>query len=464
MFSKSILHMKSKNRPMYLVHRLKLLAWMTGFLICEIASGIEPIILPEPQPELTTEAQQDMPNEMQVFIPSGATQMTPTEDPFRLGPVVFRPHVDYNFLYGTGIQVAPSNHVGSIVQTLSSGMLFNLGRHWTLDYTPSLTFYSDHQLHSSVNHSASLTGQTGFGDWTFSLSQTFNYSSTPDTQTASQAAQQAYGTSITADYSINNKLSAIFSLGQSLQFVSGLANSQNSQNWSANAGLNYRVWPRFNIGVNLGGSFVNTDSGDNASPNAVNESFQFNANWRATDKISVQLNAGFEDQQYIGLSGQDLIQVTLMDETNIVITTNHIAPASDLLSPVFGVSIQYQPFHFTQISLNASRNISPSLFLNEVTENTTIGINLNQRLLRKYFINLSAGYNFTQFTPSVEGENLFGTSNREDRSYNVGVRLTRVFFKRGNFSVFYSYNQNSSSASAYSYASEQVGVEVGYRY
>jgi hypothetical protein len=74
------------------------------------------------------------------------------------------------------------------------------------------------------------------------------------------------------------------------------------------------------------------------------------------------------------------------------------------------------------------------------------------------------GYGFTKFTSSVAGESLFGTSNREDRNYNFGVHLTRTFFKRGNFSVFYQYNHNSSSATAYSYASEQVGVEAGYRY
>jgi hypothetical protein len=454
--------MKLKNRASYFVANQKLLAALAIFLICEIALGIEPIILPEPQPILTTQAEQDTPNEMQVFIPTG--QMIPTDEPLKLGPVVFRPHVDYNFLYGTSIEASPSNHVDSIVQTVSPGMTFDLGRHWILDYTPSLTFYSDQQLHDSLNHSGSLTGQTHFGDWGFGLSQNFGYSSAPDTETASQSTQQSYGTSLTANYSINNKFSTTFGLSQSLQFVDDLANSQNSESWSTTAGLNYQFWPRFNIGINIGGGYVNTDSGDNASPNAVNESFQFNANWRATDKISFQFNVGFEDQQYIGLNGQDLYGLTSMGGTNFVITTNHIAPASDLLSPIFGASIQYQPFRYTQISLNASRNISPSLFLNQVTENTTVGLSINQRLLQKYSLSFSTGYTLTKFTSSVEGENLFGTSDREDHGYNFSVHLTRTFFKRGNFSIFYQYNNNSSSAGGYSYASEQVGASVGYHY
>src|SRR5579871_828809 len=81
------------------------------------------------------------------------------------GPVTVRPHATYQFLYSTGVQSAPGQPQDSFIQTISPGVLFTLGSHLTLDYTPSLTYYSNSQLQDSLNHTAMLNWGTTFEDW-----------------------------------------------------------------------------------------------------------------------------------------------------------------------------------------------------------------------------------------------------------------------------------------------------------
>ena len=104
------------------------------------------------------------------------------------------------------------------------------------------------------------------------------------------------------------------------------------------------------------------------SPDSINEQYQGRVNWRATDKISFQLSGGLEDQQY--LSGG----------------------AGDLVTPIFGATIQYLPFEQTQLSVSANRTVSPSVFQNQTTENTGITPIVNQRLLGKLHLDLSGAY------------------------------------------------------------------------
>ena len=175
-------------------------------------------------------------------------------------------------------------------------------------------------------------------------------------------------------------------------------------------------------------------------------------NWRATDKISFQVNGGIEDRQFLNLNGSAYALVG----TNIV----HTSPASDLVSPVFGAAIQYAPFKFTQISLHASRSVAPSVFLNEVTENTSLGASLNQRLLKKFQFNVGGGYNISQYTSSLGSF----TANRRDDNYYFNARLSRPFLKRATGAVFYQYSDNKSNVPGFSYQGSQIGFEISYAY
>jgi len=247
-------------------------------------------------------------------------------------------------------------------------------------------------------------------------------------------------------------------LNQTFYYAGNSGNSSNnvqgltdSKAWSTMNWLNYLYAPALDGGLGIGLGYNDLQAG----PDSIYEQYQGRVNWRATEKISFQLSGGVQDLQY--LSGG----------------------ASDLVTPIYGGTIQYQPFDQTRVSVTANRTVGTSSFQNQTTENTSIMGDLNQRLLGKLYLDLSGGYATTKYQSSttLPGQIGYGTS-RNDDYYSFNVRLTCPFLKRGTFSVFYQYSDNSStqtgfqqyyqnqfySQSAYSYTSSQVGFQIGYSY
>ncbi len=432
-------------------------------------------VIMSPPPVATTPqvVQEDATNnEMNVFIPSGV--VNPFADGlFQYGPVTFHPHPSYSFLYGSGVQSSVNNQQNTIVQEFSPGVTVDLGRHWSVDYTPTFNFYSSKAFHDGVDHSASLTGATQYENWNFGLSQDFSLTSDPITETGTQTDQQSYSTALSGGYAFNDKWLANFAVDQNLLLVSQL---QNSYNWATTEGVSYQFWPRLNVGVTLGGGYTKVTSNSNvtsnsvsggSNPDSVNEQLQLTASWRATDKISFQVSAGGEDVQYVSHG------------------TNSY---SDSLEPIFSAAIQYQPFKVTQISLSASRTVSASDYFiaAQSSEVTTIGLTLNQRILTKYNLVLGVAYGKTDYTTTFSGTipatpgtpaspGNPGTSGTPERHFSVGTfrsddeysfnaSFGRDFLKHGKWAVTYQYSDNESSQQGFSQRSNQIGVQVSFNY
>jgi hypothetical protein len=427
------MNIKSKHRIVAARGLGKSAVWeaaLAVLLALSFAARAQQVIVPAPSYPVTPPAVQEIQadNEMTVFenVPSGAQET----QPFQFGIFNFRPHPFYRFLYGTGI-LSSTNQAGStVINQFSPGFLLEIGRHWTLDYTPTWTFYSSSRFHDSLDHSVTLTGGTSYEDWTLGLSQGFTLSSDPLVETATQTSQETYSTAINASYQFNNKMSADLGLGQNIisadQFNS-------SREWSTLDWLNYQFWPRLDAGVGMGLGYVNVQYGSDM----LYEQLQCRINWRATDKISFQIHLGGEDRQF--LEGGD-----------------------NLLNPVFGASIQYQPFEVTKISISADRIVSASYFTNSTTESVDLNGDLNQRLLGKLYLDLQGGYHIAKYVASASTAST--VSNREDDYYTFGIQLSYAFVQKGTIAAFYQASSNSSSLAGYSYSSSQVGCQISYRF
>ncbi len=394
-----------------------------------LSAGAQQVIAPPPSVSVTPPAVLEAPpSEMQVFSGENPISSFPEEvQPLQLGPVTLRPHVFYQFLYGTGIQSAPGQQHDSIVQSFAPGMLLVLTPRWTLDYTPTFNFYSDKSFKDNVGQSVTLTGGASYEAWKFGLSQNFTYTSSPQAQTGTQTGQDTYSTTLTASCPLNSKMSVDLELDQFLDFPSGF---QTSKTWSTLDWLNYEFWPRLTAGVGAGVGYVN------ATPDMVFEQLQGRVGWRATDKISFQVNGGAEFTQVTD-DGSD-----------------------SLANPIMGASIQYQPFEQTKLSVGASRVVSPSYYDNELSVVTSVNGNLSQRLLGKLYLEVSAGYNWNDYTSLASG---VAAQSAADY-YSVNVQLSTAFLKRGTIAVFYNYSDNSTAQANLSYTSNQVGFNVGFRY
>jgi len=396
-------------------------------------------------PPAVLEYQTNQASQMQVFAPAETAPPQPAH-PFTLGPVAIHPHPLYQFLYGNGIESSPGETQNTIVQEFSPGVLFDIGPHWSLDYTPTLIFYSSSQFRNAVDESVLLSWGSAFRNWFVSGSQSYASTSEPFVEIGGQTEEDTYSTTLSASYKIGQKLSLdlgfnqnfdYFNTGQSpTNLLLGLANSRV---WSTLDWLNYQFRPRLTAGLGIGFGYNQQQD----SPDSIDEQYQAQLNWRATDKTSFQLSGGLEDQQY--LSGD----------------------ASSLLTPIFAATVQYQPFAQTRISVGANRTVSTGDFQDQTVESTTVTCDFNQRLLGRLFFDLSGSYTSDKYVAALAGL----STGRSDNIYTMSPRLTIPFLKRGTASVFYEYSQDSSSqtgfaagSAAFAYATHQVGFEIGYTY
>ncbi len=386
------------------------------------------VLAPAPEFSVTPPALQQLEhNEMEVFPPPGIVP-PPELPPFRLGPVTLRPHAFYRFINGDGIPTQGSNHVSTIIQDISPGMLLGLGSHWTLDYTPTLRYYSSKQFSDTLDHFVRLTGGMQYEDWILGLSQSYNKSSSPLVETGTQTSQDIYLTALTASYRLNSKMSADLSAHQNIVSTD---NFTSYDEWSTLDWLNYQYRERLSFGAGLGLGYVDVSAGSDMAY----EQFQGRVGWRATDKVSFQVHGGVEVRQFLS-GGQD-----------------------DLINPIVGAVTQYQPFEYTRLSLTVDRTVSASYFQSQATENVEIMGSLNQRLLKMLHLDLSGGYHRTAYVAST------GISGRTDDYYVFNARLSTAFLKqRGTAAVFYQYSEDSSNLPGFSFTSNQVGFELGYRY
>lgn len=404
-------------------------------LLCLLAFGrtavAQNVLAPAPEYSVTPPAVQEIQtNQTEVFEPAEPFRTVSEQtSPLRWGPLTLRPHFLYRFLYGNGIQSSPTQSVKTAIHQVAPGFLLEIGRHWTLDYTPTWTFYSKRLFRDTLDHAVTLTGGTAYENWILGLSQSYFSSTAPLVETGGQTSQETFSTALNASYRFSQQMLLELTANQDFIFPE---NFTSSREWSTMDWLDYQFWPRFNAAIGAGFGYVDVSTGSDMTY----ERGQGRIKWRATDKISFQVRGGMEDRQYLGTGGGDLV------------------------SPIFGALIQYQPFEVTKLSLNAERVVTPSYFRNQVTETTGFTGNLTQRLLKRFYLSLGGGYQTVRYVSSASGT----AAGREDKYYSVGARLSTSFLKRGTIAALYQFSNNTSNTAGFGYTSNQVGLEVGYRF
>ncbi len=170
------------------------------------------------------------------------------------------------------------------------------------------------------------------------------------------------------------------SLNQNIMLVSGF---ENSYDWNTVDWLNYQFWPRLNAGLGAGGGYVLIEGNGNGngqiasagtgSTDQTYEEVLARVNWRLADKLSLQVNGGLEDRQF-----------------------QSPAPG-DSLNPIYGATIQYQPFKNTQLSLSANRTVNSSDYYlaAQQTEATVVSRQPEPASVAKKF-NLGVGGSYTK--------------------------------------------------------------------
>jgi hypothetical protein len=348
---------------------------------------------------------------------------------FQWGPVLLHPHLSYRYLYGDGIEAAPGHQTTTSVNTIALGVLATLGTHWSLDYTPSKTFYSNAAFTDSFNQSLTLLGGTTFEKWTLQVGQTYTSMTTPRIETGRQTSEDTYGTNASADYRFTDRIQLDTSLGYQVRSTEDFNSSKDSM---ITEGLHYQFSERVDTSVNLGYGYSSVSSG----PDMTYTRPAFGIDWKPTEKVSLSANAGYEIRKF------------------------RSGGAGSLKTPTFGASMSYRPFTTTSVNLSGERGVSTSYFSNQVTRDTGWSVGVRQRLLQHYY--LSADYSGQK--SSYISTNPALAVGRADRNYSFNVSLSTIFFQRATVSVLYQNTHNSSNDLGFGFTSTMVGFDLGYRF
>ena len=165
-----------------------------GLLAWSFAAGAQQVLMPAPAFPVTPPAVQENQanDQMTVFTSEeNAPVGAPETQPFQYGIFNLRPHPFYRSLYANGILSGTNQAQNTVISQLSPGFVLDIGRQWSLDYTPTWTFYSSRQFENTLDHVVTLTGQTAYEDWNFGLSQVCALTSDPLVQTATQTRSAA---------------------------------------------------------------------------------------------------------------------------------------------------------------------------------------------------------------------------------------------------------------------------------
>jgi Putative beta-barrel porin 2 len=226
-----------------------------------------------------------------------------------------------------------------------------------------------------------------------------------------------------------------FSANQGFRYANSISTNQpltDSKTWTAIATANYQLSPSLSVGPSLTFAYDNLKIGSDM----ISEQFQGQFSWRPGQKLTCLGRGGIEIRQFLGSN------------------------ESDLLTPVFDFSLAYRLFEATTFSLAANRTVRPSYFGNQLTETYSFNGGVRQRLLQRLYLDVTGGYATTTYRTTSAGE----SANRDDDYATVNIRLSCPFLQHGSASVFYNWSDNTSSQSGFGYNSNQVGVEIGYRF
>jgi hypothetical protein len=374
-------------------------------------------------------------NRLETTLPLIPAPPLPLPPWLEWGPVHVHPHPLYRFLYGDGVPARPGEQFTTAINELYPGVLFELGKHWTLDYTPVIRVYSSSAFQDHVDQSVAFSGGTRYGDWGLGLSQTYSSSSQPLVETGGQTPQEIYSTALNANYLMSSALSLELGFRQDFRFVDQTVPGEqlvNSSEWSTLDWLNYQIAPRLGVAVGAGFGYVDVSAGSDSTY----EQLQARITWRPGEKLSLTVSGGVDYRQFL------------------------VSDTPNLLNPILNFSALYHLFDPTTLSLNVNQTVNSSYFLAQVTEITDISGTLRQRLLKNFYLDLSGGYRITSYKETLFIYHLV----REDHYSYVDVRLSVPILKRATAAIFYLASDNSSTAQGFAFTSRQVGFELGYRF
>jgi hypothetical protein len=347
---------------------------------------------------------------------------------FKYGSLELHANVLYRYLYETGLPGA-GGPVDSNVQTIAPGLKLDAGSHWSFEYNPAWTFYSDNSLHDTVAQAFAAHGVGQVGNWGVNASGTYSRSTDFLFETGTQTEQRSWGGQIGGSRNLGDQFQLQLGGGMNARFGEGFPGNRT---WTAQGWLLKQFTPY--LSVSVGPSYGYDDTSGQANSQYIR--YLVRVETQLTQKLRLNLEAGREERQIL----------TTVQQT--------------LTNPSYNGSLDYQPVENTHIGVFAEQSTDVSYFNNQITESKRWGVTLRQRLLQRFF--LSANYNHQNNDFVSSANNL--AVDRTDKIDSFGARLTTSFGPHWTVAAVYQDSKNDSSSTGFSVDSHQYGFEINCRY
>jgi len=357
------------------------------------------------------------------------------------GPFRVYPQISYLFTYGNGLEAEPGINSTTAINTVTPDMLIKIGQAWTLDYAPSLDYYSNPLFHNTTDQRVVLAGGMTYGNWTLNLSQSYIDTTDPLVETGTQVEQEVYATALNAAWQMNGHLSLQLGLNQNFRFAQAYIDLHE---WTTSDWLNYQFERQLGVAIGVTGGYDEVSLGSDMPF----EEAQGRVSFQPGPKLSLSATGGIEDRQFIHPS----------------------APA--LVTPIFNATAQYQASAGTTLTVSGGRTVTPTFYGNEIQVVTSVSGGIRQHIVGKTFLSINGSYVSEPFTSIVAASPYYfgvppSTSvaqTRSDTFTNIRVTLSTAFRSHLTGSIFYSRSDNSSSQIDYSYTGNQVGLQLNYQF
>jgi hypothetical protein len=312
-----------------------------------------------------------------------------------------------------------------------------------LDYMPSAILFVDHSDEDAFNQLIHLEGGYNSGRLRLSLFEDIallesaNLNSIVDTtglwantDASGPTRVNIFNTRLRAAYDLTGKIFLQGEFDSSIVFYPDHISS-----YSISGGLYvYYNWlPKVSVGV--GGTF-GYNWVDDPTPNQPFEQVNVRLNYEATAKLGLYASAGAEFRQFDGDRGT-------------------------YTTPVFEVGATYHPFEGMNLTLAAGRRIYNSgFFANQDFANTYVVARFQQRLFRRVYFGLGAGYENSNYFAARDGV----IANRDDDYWFIEPSLDVLITRWLSVGAYYLHREDSSNIDFFSFYDNQVGVRATLRF
>jgi len=353
-------------------------------------------------------------------------------------------------VYDDNIDISHSDRIHDYYFAIEPGITLGYGdiyrregNYLRLDYQPSIFLFIDHDENDAVQHLLHLEGFHEFSRLSLNLKQDITILKGADVdlttsgsttgQTANidvggRTALNVFGTRLGASYDLSSKT---FLSGQIEHTLYDYEDDLiSSEILSGGIYINYNYSPKLVIGIGGNGGYNWVDS---PTPDQTFEQANVRLSYQATGKISLNASAGVEFRQF-GDHGR-----------------------GDYVSPVYELSATYQPFDGTMISGTGSRRTLNSAVLDgQDFAATNITMSVRQRLFRRIYLGLTAGYENADYLNAIEGV----SATRRDNYYFVDLAVDFTIARFWSLGCYYLHRQDFSSFENFSFYDNQIGARM----